>query len=171
METARERLYALMNTARAGSMLRVKSAAVIAFLMAALFWLTKWPNLRPGLLILLAGQIDLIVILLRRTFTVSREMQQVQESVPGKDAFASWFEGEARFARRLGIIENLIRTIGFLILGYGFWRATGSVLIGFALGVVYPAFAYFGMERRKHRRAKRILQAEKDAVNALLNAS
>ena len=171
MDTARESIYTLMNKARTAKMARVRSAVVVAFLLAALLWLTQWPSLRPGLVILLGGQIGVIVILLRRSFTASREMQQVAANVPEKNAFTHWFDGEAVFARQLGIIEDLIRTIGFLMLGYGFWTATGSVLIALTLGIIYPVFAYFGMERRKHLRAQRILQAEKDGIAALLNAN
>lgn len=170
MEAARERVYALMEKAQAGNMARVRSAAVVAFLMAALLWFTKWPTLRPGLLILLCGQIVLILILLQRRVLLARKIERWHASFPERDPFAEWFDGEVRFTTRLGIIEDLIRTIGFLTLGYGFWIATGSVLIALALGVVYPAFAYFGMERKKRQRAKRALQAEKDAVNALLAA-
>jgi len=148
-------------------MARVRSAVVVAFLLAALLWFTKWPSLRPGLVILLGGQLGLLVILFRRSFAISREMQPVQASNQEKDAFANWFDREARFAKRSGVAENLIRTIGFVMLGYGLWTATGSVPIALALGIVYPAFAYFGMERRKHLRVQRMLQAENDATIAL----
>ncbi len=171
MEAARERVYALMEKARVSNKARVRSAAVVAFLMAALLWLTKWPSLRPGLWILLCGQIVLILILLHRSVLLARKIESWHASSPERDAFAEWFEGETRFTTRLGIIEDLIRTIGFLTLGYGFWTATGSLLIALALGVAYPAFAYFGMERKKHQRAQRTLQAERDAVAALVNAN
>ncbi len=167
METARERICALMNKARASKMVRIRSAAVIAFLLGALLWFTKWPSLRPGLLILLAGQIGLLAILLLRSFAISREMQHARASNQEKDAFASWFDREARFARRSAIAEDLIRTIGFVMLGYGLWTAIGSVPTALALGVAYPAFAYFGMERRKHLQVQRMLQADKDAAIAL----
>ena len=170
MEAARERLYALMVQARAGYLARLRSAGVVALLLAALLWFTKWPSLRAGLIVLLAGQIGLMIFLLRRSFVLVREMKQVRASLVEKNTFTSWFDAEARFATRLGVSEDLVRTAGFLILGYGFWTATGSALIALALGVAYPAFAYFAMERRKHNRAKRILQAEKDAVAALLDA-
>ncbi len=171
MENARERVYALMAKARASSGTRARSAAAVALLLAALLWFTKWPTLRPGLVILLAGQIGLILILVRHRSTISRELENVQTGNLGEDTFARWFEGQARFATRLAWTEDLIRTAGFLTLGYGFWRATGNILIAFSLGIVYPALAYFGMERAKHLRTKRMLQAERDAVIALAKAN
>jgi len=106
---------------------------------------------------------------LRRSLAIRREIERVRATVTGEHISAEWFDRETLFVTRLGAIEDLIRTLGFLMLGYGLWIATGSVLIAFALGVVYPAFAYFGMERRKHLQAKRILQAEKAGVIALLD--
>ena len=80
----------------------------------------------------------------------------------------SWFEEENTFSRRLALVENVVRTIGFAVLAYGFWVATRSTSVSLLLGVVYPASTYFGMSRKKQQRTMTQIKAQREEVAALL---
>ncbi len=162
MGAARDRLSLFIAAARKRYLARMRSLAIVALLLAALLWLTKWPSLRLGLIVLLAGQAAVILLLLNRARRLGRDQNE---------ASISWFDEEAAFVTRLALFENLTRTIGFLVLGYGIWVATRSWAIALGLGVGYPALAFFGMERRNQQRARKMLVTEKEAMLASLNSA
>lgn len=155
MGVARDRLFSFIAAARKRYVARMRSLAIVALLLAALLWLTKWPSLRLGLILLLAGQAAVILLLLNRVRRLGREQGE---------ASISWFDEESAFVTRLALFETFTRTIGFLVLGYGVWVATRSWAIALALGVGYPAVAFFGMERRNQQRARKMLVTEKEAI-------
>ncbi len=132
--------------ARARYAKQMQSSGLIAVLLAVLLWETKWPSLRPGLIVLLVSYAGSALLAFYR--------KQDASSGP------SWFDREQRWLTRLMLFETISRTAGFLALGYGFWVPTRSVTVAVLLGVVYPAATYFGLERRKYQRRMRALRAE-----------
>ncbi len=150
-----DRLAAVIDAARRRHLATVRADGIIALLLGALLWFTQWPSLRIGLTILLIGYLCAVLLLLNRNRQLTRDIENPTHS---------WFDAEARFSSRLNILEGLTRTIGFVVLGYGFWRATGSIALALALGIGYPVAAYFGMERRKYLRTRQLLKSERDAL-------
>ncbi len=150
-----ERLQTLIGAARHRHMAGARANGIVVLLLGALVWYTKWPSLRAGLTILLIGYFGVLVFQIRRSGALARNINE-----PTTD----WFDGEERFVGRLNLLEAIIRTIGFLVLGYGFWTATGSIGIALALGIGYPVVAYFGMERRKYLRTRQLLKTEREAA-------
>lgn len=84
------------------------------------------------------------------------------------DEILGWFDRQESFAVWSTRAEAGLRTVGFLVLGYGFWLATRSDVIALLLGIGYPAVTYFGMERRNNQRAAQTLRTEKEALSRLL---
>ncbi len=129
---------------------QTKSSGLIAVLLAVLLWQTKWPSLRPGLLILLVSYAGSAVLALYR----------LRDTSSGQ----MWLDREQRWLTGLMLFEALSRTAGFLVLGYGFWVPTRSVTVGLLLGVVYPAATYFGLEQRNYQRRMRNLRKERGSL-------
>ena len=139
---------------------QLRFAALVAVLIAALLWRTQWLTLRPGLALLLMGQLCATVMLLYRTATLSKALAKTR-SRSRSDALA-WFASEQTFVRRLALFENALRFAGFLLLAYGFWQATRSLWLTLAIGVIYPVAAYFGIGRTNTQRTLRELQVQKN---------
>jgi hypothetical protein len=109
---------------------RLRTSLLAAIIIGALVWYTRWPTLKPGLLLLLVGQLGVALILLWRNRTIAMSRLHTSEEV---------------FLRRLRIFDNCQRTLGFAVLGYGFWTATHNLWLALALGVLYPAVAALGV--------------------------
>jgi len=138
---------------------QLRFAALVAVLIAALLWRTQWLTLRPGLALLLMGQLCATAMLLYRTTVLSKALAETR-SRSRSDALA-WFASEQTFVQRLALFENALRFIGFFLLAYGFWQATRSLWLAFAIGVIYPVAAYFGIGRTNTQRTLRELQVQK----------
>ena len=117
-----------------------------------LLWQTQWLILRPGLAILLAGQLGTALMLLLHNFRLAK----------GEGPPSQWFDAELAFVKRLALFENALRLAGFVVLAYEFWLATGNLIVSLLIGLVYPLTAYFGMARNSYVRSVRQLQADKE---------
>ena len=164
MQPPSERLGAIAAAARERLAGRIRSAVLLAVLLAALIWFTKWPGLRAGLWILFLAQCIVAGVLVARTRTLAVQSQAMRKNVSGP-APADWFEAQARFVRALAIFENAARAAGFVVLGWGFWSATRNLAIAMALGIAYPLLAYFAMERPRQSRILKDLRSERDAFD------
>ena len=92
----------------------------------------------------------------------------MQTGAAEREDLLGWFDRQESFALWSTRAEAGLRTLGFLVLGYGFWLATRSDVIALLLGIGYPGLTYFGMERRNNRRAVQTLRAEKEALSKLM---
>jgi hypothetical protein len=120
---------------RSGITRRLRTSLLAAILIGALAWYTKWPSLRLGLLVLLAGQLGLATMLFLRSRALAPQSADSEET----------------FWSRLRLVDNLQRAIGFAVLGYGFWTATRNLWLALALGVLYPAVCAVGIFNRRDR--------------------
>jgi hypothetical protein len=159
--SAADHLASLISAARSRNRARLRTAAIISLLLALLLWLTKWPSLRIALVVLLLGQLGVIVFLLARNRTLAHDLLELDRGSLGADP--DWFETEARFLRAQAVFDTAARSIGFLLLGWGFWQATRNTAIALLLGVGYPLVAFF-VDRRSYQRARRRLEIEKEAL-------
>jgi hypothetical protein len=139
---------------------QLRFAALVTVLIAALLWQTQWLTLRPGLGVLLMGQLCATAMLLYRTAALSKALAETR-SRSRSDALA-WFASEQTFVQRLALFENSLRFVGFLLLAYGFWQATRSLSLAFAIGVIYPVAAHFGISRSNTQKTLRELQVQKN---------
>jgi hypothetical protein len=142
----------------------LRFAALVAVLIATLLWRTQWITLRPGLIVLLLGQLGATAALVRRGVGLKKRYHQAESGVAFEPP--AWFALEAAFIKRLAVFENTLRLIGFVLLAYGFWIATRSLGLALAIGVVYPIMAYFGIGRANMRRALRDLEIQKRKLEA-----
>ncbi len=166
MGSALERLAALAQGLKVRTARREQTAVVISVLLGVLLWQTKWPSLRPGLTILLLAYVGSALVLLYRTKRLAQDIEQVNEGLFKPDRALHWFDREQAWTRGLMLFETLSRTLGFLVLGYGFYAATGSVTVAIALGVVYPALSFLGLEWRSYERQMRSLGTERENLDA-----
>ena len=60
-------------------------------------------------------------------------------------------DSEQAFWTRLRLVDNFQRTLGFAVLGYGFWSATHNLWLALALGVLYPVVSALGVFNRRNR--------------------
>lgn len=141
---------------------RMRFAEVMAIIFALLLWKTTWLALRPGLVILLGGQIAVIFVLLYRNVRLAKDAQRADNA--GKAAVLAWFDREEAFGKWPAWIENGARVIGLAVLAYGFWQMTGNLLITLAIGVVYPVSSYFGMMRKTNASTAQYLRKRKDEI-------
>ncbi len=139
---------------------RIRMALIIAALIAVLSLKTQWPSLQPGLYILLAGQLIFAGFLVLRN-------RRITEHIP----VDRWFDEELAVNRQAAWLENGPRMLGFAVLAFGFWRATGNVLVSVALGVVYPAILLWGLSRVTGRQAAKRYQTERARLHALRDKS
>ncbi|MDQ2839741.1 MAG: hypothetical protein M3Y72_01605 [Acidobacteriota bacterium] len=146
----------------------MRSAAYVAVLLTALLWWTQWPSLQAGIIILLLGQLSIVAFYLLRNSRISRDLTRFEDYPADGLSLLSWFEEERTFSNRLVPVENVVRTIGFAVLAYGFWVATRSTSISLLLGVVYPVSTYFGMSRKKQQRTMTLITAQREEVAALM---
>jgi len=113
-------------------------ALLVGALISYLLYQTQWPALRPGLMVLLAGQaVDALALLWRGSQTASV-------------LSAQWLNAELRFTNRLARIDTVFQTAGFLLLGFALWTSTRNSWLALAIGVIYPLTAYFGMTRPRN---------------------
>jgi|GEM_PF-5256207 len=139
---------------------RLYIAILVAVLIALLLYQTQWLALRPGLIVLLGGQLVDVSALLFRNVQLSRDMQGVMN----ESTIAEWFKREELFIKALGFFDAACQMVGFLALGYAFWISTRSLGIALAIGIVYPLTFYFGVNRRKTSDSIRILRAQKQEL-------
>jgi hypothetical protein len=140
----------------------MRFAEVMAVIFALLLWRTTWLALRPGLVILLAGQIAVIFVLVYRNVRLARDAKRADDA--GKAAVLAWFDKEEASGRWSAWLENGARIIGLALLAYGFWQMTGNLLITLAIGVVYPVSSYFGMMRKTSMSTAQYLRKRKDEI-------
>ncbi len=139
----------------------MRFALLLAVLIALLLWQTQWLSLRPALYLLLIGQLGTAAILFYRTIVLARESELDHAAMLG------WFDTEEAFVKYLALFENGVRTVGLLILAYGFWVPTRNTWIALVLGIVYPLTAYFGMVRGNILRTIRNLRTGKREMQEL----
>jgi hypothetical protein len=159
LENAAERFVALVREERGRHKKRLVISGLVAALIAVVLYETQWLNIRSGLGVLLAGQICCVCALLVRN-------RRLAEYLDGSRA-VGWFQGEEVFIVRLALFETACQVIGFLLIGYALWKATGSLAVALAIGIVYPASLYFGMTRRRNATAVRALRRKRDEFLAL----
>jgi hypothetical protein len=147
----------------------VRFLLIVALLLAALLWRTTWPSLRPGLIILLIGYFGAAILFLYRNSKLGAEARRMQNGAAASEDLLGWFDRQESFALWSTRAEAGLRTLGFLVLGYGFWLATRSGVIALLLGIGYPALTYFGMERRNNQRAAQTVRTEKEALSKLID--
>jgi len=124
---------------------RFCTALLVAALISYLLYQTQWPALRPGLTVLLAGQLlDALALLWR--------------GLQPKPETAEWLQAELRFTSRLARADTIFQTAGFALLGYALWTSTQNLLLALAIGVLYPLTAYFGMTRPRNAAIRRKLE-------------
>jgi hypothetical protein len=159
MREAIKRLQSFAQAARMRNTKRMRVALVIAALVGLLVSRT-WPPLQTGLWMLFLGYLGLAIALFLR----NRQLGNLDANIAD---VAHWFDREQAFLRRSFLWETIVRSLGFLLLGYGFWQATHSVSISLLLGVGYPAFAYLSMDLRHRQRAIQNLLVEREALISL----
>jgi len=120
---------------REGNTRRLRTSVLAAVLIGFLVWYTRWPSLKLGLFILLAGQLGLTVMVLIRNRSLANESAGSEEV----------------FLRRYRLFDNLQRTLGFAALAYGFWSVTRNLWVSLALGILYPAVCAAGLFNRRDR--------------------
>jgi len=126
----------LMADSQARNRKRMRFALLVAALIALLLWNTQWPAIRPGLWVLLIGQMALASFL----FFHNRRL-----GPPG--SAAELLDRDASTRRQAMWLEQGSRVLGFVLLALGFWRSTGNVLVSVALGLVYPLVSFWGFKR------------------------
>lgn len=169
MQGAPSRFVQAVAHAQERTTAHLRFAALVSILIGALLWRTQWLTLRPGLIVLLVGQLGATAILLYRCLALKKNLREAQSG--GESEPLLWFAWEAAFIKRLAAFENSLRIIGFVLLAYGFWRATKSPWLAVAIGVVYPIAAYFGIGRASTRRTLRDLELQKNKLEASIAPS
>ena len=171
MDGAAQQVIQRVTLAHAQHAKSARAAGLLGVLLALLLWETRWPSLRLGLIVLLMGQLAAMAMLMRRNARNANDLKRLRTGGMVESELLSWFDEEERVAGQLTVVETSTRLVGFLMLAYGFWQATGSVAIALLLGVFYPVIAYFGIVRKNHVRMIKKLQAQKSQVQeALLSA-
>lgn len=150
-----------MKDAQQRNAKHLRFATLIAILVGLLLWRTQWPALRPGLIVLLVGQIGVALMLLLRNVLLARRQRSMRNPAD-QVGFLRWIDSEAAFIRLLASVENWSRLVGFAFLAYGFWLSTRSVLIPAIIGVIYPVTVYFGIARKNMARTLKELEARRD---------
>lgn len=166
MQDSAARQFQVIALAQARNARHLRFAALVTVLVALLLWRTQWVTLRPGLVVLLIGQLGAAVLLLYRNASLSRDLHRLQNTSAAEPSSLTWFDGEEAFVKRLALFENGLRLIGFALLAYGFWLPTRSIFIALAIGVAYPVTAYFGIGRRTTVRTLRDLEAQRNKLQA-----
>jgi hypothetical protein len=157
-----DRFHSFIIEIRKRNSKRTRFAELMAVIFALLLWKTTWLALRPGLVILLIGQVALVFVLIYRNLRLSQDLKRGSDT-PRGDVLA-WFDQEQAFTMRSTLLENGIRMLGLIVLAYGFWKMTGNLWIALAIGVVYPASSYYGMMRRTSISASQYLRKRKDEI-------
>ncbi len=170
MQAAVERVASFLLSVRARNRTRIRSAVVIALVIGALLWQTRWPSLQPGLALLLFGQLAVALLLWFRNTRLANGLERLRQRTDPVQLL-SWFDMEAVEIKQLSLVENGMRAAGFLLLAWGFWTATRNLWISVALGLFYPVAAYFGLARRSDRTARERLFNEREEVQAILRGA
>jgi hypothetical protein len=154
VDAAIDQFVAFIGAERDNCVRRARSAALFSILILALLYRTEWTILRPGLAILLIGQLGVAVAYVVQAVRISRDSSVIY----------TWFDRQRSFIRRVAWFEACCHWAGFAVLGYGLWRASASWSLGVALGIVYPAAAYFGINRRRNANATRRLTVKEEQI-------
>ncbi len=166
-EATAARYFQVIALAQARNAKHLRFAVLMTILIALLLWRTQWLSLHPGLIVLLIGQLGAALILFYRNAMLSRNLHQLRSTPVAKVAVLAWFSGEEVFVKRLALFEDGLRLLGFVLLAYGFWVSTGSLLIALVIGIAYPVTVYFGIGRKRTVRTLRDLEAQKDRIGAI----
>jgi hypothetical protein len=162
MQSALERFLSFVTLARQRHVKQMRFALLVAALIALLLWQTQWLTLRPALLLLLIGQLGTSAILFNRRIALSKKLDWDEAGM------LTWFVTEEKFVKYLAVFENGVRTLGLMVLAYGFWVSTRNLWLALTLGIFYPVIAYFGMVRGNLSRTIRRLKSQQDEVRQLL---
>jgi hypothetical protein len=157
MPSPSDQFFSFIASERANHRRRLRVAAILCIIIAALLYSTEWIVLRPGLTILLIGQGGVACALLFRNHQLGETLGYQKGGAIEKHFFAPWFDGEISFVRRLSFFESLCQIVGFVVLGYEFWIASRSLWLALAIGAIYPSAMYFGISRKANRKAIRDL--------------
>ena len=139
---------------------RMRFAGLMVALIVCVLYRIDWTLLRPGLVVLLAGQAGVVAALITRNIAISNMRVGPLDAVD----LQAWFKAEESFVRWLAIFENGCQIVGFLILGYGLWLVTRSSGLALLSGIVYPVSVYFGVTRKRNVAAIRRLRLEREKV-------
>lgn len=169
MDTAVDQFFSFVSSERTSHVKRLCFAALMCILILALLYRTEWLILRPGLLILFAGQAGVGIALFVRNQQLSKRLQRRQIGGRQEDAITAWFEGEESFIRRLGLSETTCQMTGFAVLGYEFWLGSRSLFVALAIGIIYPAAMYFGITRKGSSKSVRRLTAKKQQIASMFS--
>jgi hypothetical protein len=164
MRSAVEQFSSFVALARQRHAKHIRFSLLVGLLIAALLWQTQWITLRPALFLLLIGQFGTAAILFNRRAALSKRLDL------DKAGMLAWFDTEEGFVKYLTAFENGIRTVGLMVLAYGFWLPTRNLGVALALGVVYPIIAYFGLVRGNLARTIRQLRMQKSELDELFNS-
>ncbi|MDQ2774834.1 MAG: hypothetical protein M3Y57_07915 [Acidobacteriota bacterium] len=136
----------------------------MAALIALLIYQTQWLLLRPGLTILLAGQVGAVLVLCIKNTKLLRDLDCGKARASEAPDFLAWFDEEETFVRRLAFFQNGCQMIGFVALGYEFWVSTRNLWLAITIGCVYPATVYWGATRRSNLKTIRRLRKQKKEI-------
>ncbi len=164
MQSAVNQFLSYVTLARSRHLKHVRFALVVAALIALLLWQTQWITLRPALFLLLIGQIGMAAILFNRVRALAKENSASEAEM------LAWFGMEEAFVKYSALFENGVRTLGLLLLAYGFWVPTRNLWVAVLLGLVYPITAYFGMVRGNISRTIRQLELQKSGLDELFRS-
>lgn len=167
MNAATDRFLHFVELERRLNSRRVFVSGLVAALIAVLLYETQWLNLRTGLVVLQVGYLGDVIALLLRNVQLSKDLDRRTAESMKEAAYATWFEREEVFIKRLALFDAACQMIGFLTLGCAFWVSTRSLWLSLAIGFVYPVAAYFGMTRRKNMEAIKQMRAIKREVSLL----
>jgi hypothetical protein len=149
LNDATDRFLSFVAVERRRHSSRVYVASLVAVLIALLLYQTQWLYLRPGLIVLLGGQVGDVLALLLRSVQLASDMRNKKPGLVTGAALNLWFKREELFIKNLAIFDGACQIIGFLALGYAFWISTSSLALALAIGLVYPVTFQFGISRRK----------------------
>ena len=168
MQAAIERTCLFVAQARTRNAKQMRSAIFIALLLMILLWWTQWPSLKPGIRTLVVGYLLVSGLRFRRYSTVGKELDEFSNGDRSSSDAVSWFDEEQSYSNLIMLVENGVRTVGFALLAYGFWIASGNTILSILLGVIYPVIAYFGIARANMQRTRRQLRTQRNEVETLL---
>lgn len=167
MAPAIEQFASDVAMARSRNSSEIRSAVLLAILMAALLYFIRWHSLQPGLAVMVAGRLIVAFVLFSRNRAYRKTQDEaLQERMP-ESTVLSWFDDEEKFLKRVKFFYA-VPVIGVVILAYGFWMQTHNLWITLALGLLYPASIAVGIWHMYDIRGIRTLRRQRAHIQALL---
>jgi hypothetical protein len=117
VEAATDQFVAFIRVEHDNCVRRARSAALFSILILALLYRTEWTILRPGLAILLIGQLGVAVAYVVQAVRINRDSSVIR----------IWFDRQRSSVRRAAWFKACCHWAGFAVLGYGLWRASEVV--------------------------------------------